>query len=127
MKGTLHKTEQGWMISRCVGDGLFEIWEEHVPLHPDDQNYVSLNKDIKGKNVEFEMARVINSNGKVELFAKIINKNGAKDINSVTDDEIDAAAKQMFYNNSDSGWHVQFARNCFKEGAKWYREKLKGK
>jgi hypothetical protein len=49
------------------------------------------------------------------------------EINSeeISESEIDAAAKEMFYNNSDSGWHVQFARNCFKEGIKWYKSKLK--
>jgi hypothetical protein len=54
--------------------------------------------------------------------------NKAKSIfktNEVSEEEIDAAAKEMFYNNSDSGWHTQFARNCFKEGIKWYKSKLK--
>ncbi len=45
-------------------------------------------------------------------------------IDEILDEEVEEAAKQMFYNGSDSGWHVQFARNCFKEGAKWMKQKL---
>jgi hypothetical protein len=41
MKGKLHKTEQGWMISRCVGDGVKEVWEEQIPLHPDNVKQIN--------------------------------------------------------------------------------------
>jgi hypothetical protein len=46
MKGKLHKTEQGWMISRCVGDAVAEVWEEQVPLHPDDVKQINADAQV---------------------------------------------------------------------------------
>ena len=64
MKGTLHKTEQGWVVSRCVGDGVAEVWEERLPLHPDEDELkmvMVLNVPVcefEGKEVEFEIVTV---------------------------------------------------------------------
>jgi hypothetical protein len=62
MKGTLYKTKQGWVVSRCVGDGVAEVWEERLPLHPDDESlwmFAELNEEWKdkldGKEVDFEI------------------------------------------------------------------------
>ena len=46
MKGKLHKIEQGWMISRCVGDGVAEVWEELLPLHPDDVKQIEKDSQV---------------------------------------------------------------------------------
>ena len=46
MKGKLHKTEQGWVISKCVGDGVAEVWEEQIPLHPDDVKQINRDAQV---------------------------------------------------------------------------------
>lgn len=86
MKGKIHKTEQGWMISRCVGDGVAEVWKE-LPLHPDDvkqinrdaQVFDNIEARIKAyPDVEFDYLREmikINGRNKVKVYAKLKQNN----------------------------------------------------
>lgn len=54
MKGTLHKTDQGWMISRrtfvissvTIDNGATEVWEEQIPLHPDDVKQINADAQV---------------------------------------------------------------------------------
>ncbi len=66
MKGKITKTDQGWMVSRCVGDGVKEVWEELTPLHPDDVKQITADAQVFDNieariaaypEVEFEIAR----------------------------------------------------------------------
>lgn len=55
MEGKIIKTDQGWMVSRCVGDGVAEVWEERIPLHPDDVKQI--NRDAQMfDNIEARIA-----------------------------------------------------------------------
>jgi len=77
MKGTLHKTEKGWMVSRCVGDGVAEVWEETLPLHPDFIELMDTCFTSKfTKEVEFEIVTEW-ENGEVGIngltYAKLTN------------------------------------------------------
>jgi len=84
MKGIIIKTDQGWMVSRCVGDGVKEVWEELTPLHPDDVKQI--NKDaqvfdnIEARiaaypDVEFEMMHLsVDPLGRdITTYAKLVN------------------------------------------------------
>ncbi len=141
MKGKLLKDDIGWFV---------EYYEElditkALPLYKEDvikvEDYINNYHDdiylhpqyYEGAEVEFEI-RIDALSPTWEPLAILIHPEisrlmfkGGKEINSeeISESEIDAAAKEMFYNNSDSGWHVQFARNCFKEGVKWYKYKLR--
>ena len=51
MKGTLHKTEQGWNVAITEeGD-----WNTYYPLHPEYQTILPLDLDLEGKEVEFQV------------------------------------------------------------------------
>jgi len=52
MKGTLLKTENGWIVEYWVGLKVFEY-----PLHPDFTEYLNEPEfhNLSGKDVEFEM------------------------------------------------------------------------
>jgi hypothetical protein len=141
MKGKLLKDDMGWFVEYYEEVGISKA----LPLYGEDvirvEDYISNYHDdiylhpqyYEGTDVEFEI-RIDALSPTWEAFAILIHpeiprlmyKDG-KEINSeeISEAEIDAAAKEMFYNNSDSGWHVQFARNCFKEGVKWYKSKIK--
>jgi hypothetical protein len=60
MTGKIIKTEQGWMVSRCVGDGVPEVWEEKLPLHLDDLYVIDHTGYILGERqeVEFEIVKI---------------------------------------------------------------------
>jgi hypothetical protein len=147
MKGKLVKQKDNWYVVRVEeGD-----WETFYPLHIDDINEINAWEQIfdnvgariaANQEVEFEVVSEW-ENGEVGVngltYAKLISQGATceysglpsvesyNDVISNTkllDDKINAAAKQMFYDNSDSGWHVQFARDCFKEGAKWMKNYL---
>jgi len=55
MKGKITKTDQGWMVSRCVGDGVKEVWEERIPLHPDDVKQINRDAQVFD-NIEARIA-----------------------------------------------------------------------
>jgi hypothetical protein len=141
MKGKLLKDDMGWFVEYYEELGISKslpLWREDVMKVED---YISNYHDdlylhpkyYEGAEVEFEI-KINALSPSWEPLAILIHPEisrlmykGGKEINSeeISESEIDAAAKEMFYNNSDSGWHVQFARNCFKEGVKWYKSKLK--
>ena len=147
MKGKLIKQKDNWYVVRVEeGD-----WETFYSLCIDDVNEINAWEQIfdnveariaANQEVEFEIVSEW-ENGEVGVngltYAKLISQgvtceySGLPSVESyndvisntkLLDEEINAAAKQMFYNNSDSGWHVQFARDCFKEGAKWMKNYL---
>ena len=126
MKGKLIKQKDNWYVVRVEeGD-----WETFYPLHIDDINEINAWEQIfdnvgariaADQEVEFEIEDYWETG--LEGPAKVARLNASSNVQSL-DDKINAAAKQMFYDNSDSGWHVQFARDCFKEGAKWMKNYL---
>ena len=92
MKGTLVKTGQGWVVSRCVGDGVAEVWEERLPLHPDDAEQINKDSQVFD-NIEARIA----SNPEVEFeigrYCKIHNSDPSK--NSVC--TLDCGYDELFY------------------------------
>jgi hypothetical protein len=126
MKGKLIKQKDNWYVVRVEeGD-----WETFYPLHIDDVNEINAWEQIfdnveariaADQEVEFEIEDYWETG--LEGPTKVARLNTPSNVQSL-DDKINAAAKQMFYDNSDSGWHVQFARDCFKEGAKWMKNYL---
>jgi len=149
MKGKLIKQKDNWYVVRVEeGD-----WETFYPLHIDDVNEINAWEQIfdnveariaTNQEVDFKFYEIweeVDGETKITKYAKLISKDkettceysGLPSVESyndvisntkLLDEEINAAAKQMFYDNSDSGWHVQFARDCFKEGAKWMKNYL---
>ena len=60
MKGTLHKTEQGWEISHATYDITLNRWTAgKFPIHPDYVKYYFLDEDAEGGDVEFEIVEEI--------------------------------------------------------------------
>lgn len=49
MRGTLHKTEQGWIVNSFYETPL------SLPVHPDYVKYYFLDEDAEGAEVEFEI------------------------------------------------------------------------
>jgi hypothetical protein len=127
MKGKLVKQKDNWYVVRTEeGD-----WETFYPLCIDDVNEINAWEQIfdnieariaTNQEVEFEIEDYWETG--LEGPTKVARLGISSNVQSL-DDKINAAAKQLFYDNSDSGWHAQFARDCFKEGVKWYREQLK--
>ena len=59
MKGTLHKTDKGWVVNyrdNGIRDGMSLNYHKaaQYPLHPDETNMDVLNPSPEGKEVEFE-------------------------------------------------------------------------
>jgi hypothetical protein len=52
MKGTLNKTEQGWVVRWAQEDPRDPKAE--LPLHPEYQTILPLDLDLEGKEVDFE-------------------------------------------------------------------------
>lgn len=100
MKGIINKTEQGWVVSRCVGDGVAEVWEEMLPLHPTDvltcTQYTDYSEDWLGKEVEFEIVHLW-ENGEVGInglsYAKLTNH--IVDANKMVDNHIGETNKMI--------------------------------
>ena len=71
MKGTLHKTEQGWSVATIEeGD-----WNTYYPLHPEYQTILPLDLDLEGKEVEFDWCVIVDHNtGKGKEYAKLIDR-----------------------------------------------------
>jgi len=96
MKGIVNKTQQGWVVSRMVGDGR----EETFPLHPTDVStciqYTDYSEDWTGKEVEFEIVHSW-ENGEVGVnglsYAKLIDH--IVDTNKMVDKDIDDLKKNL--------------------------------
>jgi hypothetical protein len=84
MKGELIKTEQGWMVLRCVGDGVAEVWEERIPLHPEDVKQINRDAQVFDNieariaaypEVEFEIVKeyIDSHTNQVQKYAKLVN------------------------------------------------------
>jgi hypothetical protein len=83
MKGTLHKTEQGWVVEHEVAEKTpigYKSWWGTFPLHPNDvkicNQYGDYSVDWHGKEVEFDFVTEW-ENGEVGVngltYAKLIN------------------------------------------------------
>jgi len=67
MKGTLNKTEQGWVVR--YGDMQF------LPLHPEYQYFLPLDLNLEGNEVEFDWSVIVEHyTGKGIEYAKLIDK-----------------------------------------------------
>ena len=84
MKGKITKSDEGWMISRCVGDGVAEVWEELLPLHPDDVRQINADAQVFDNieariaaypDVEFDWCVIIGPDGKGFECAKLKQNN----------------------------------------------------
>ena len=84
MKGKIIKTDRGWMVSRCVGDGVKEVWEETLPLHPDDVKQINADAQVFDNiearitaypEVEFEIRHLsVDPLGRdITTYAKLVN------------------------------------------------------
>jgi hypothetical protein len=72
MKGTLTKTEQGWVVTYGTS---------FLPLHP--KNFYSVVNGMNGMGVEFEIVTETYDDGKGCTYAKIINN----DVDKISDEE----------------------------------------
>lgn len=80
MKGKLHKTEQGWVVSCFAEQSGDNIWVNTFPLHPKDvldvQQHVEATKITHGveanMEVEFEMVTETYEDGKGCSYAKLL-------------------------------------------------------
>lgn len=127
MKGKLIKQDNRWYVT-CLEEGE---WETYYPLCIDDVNEINAWEQIfdnlearisDDQDVEFELEDYWETGLEGPVKVARLGLSSSKES---MDDKIEAAAKEMFYNGNDSGWHVQFARDCFKEGAKWMENQLK--
>jgi hypothetical protein len=67
MKGTLNKTEQGWVVR--YGDMQF------LTLHPEYVKYYFLDEDAEGGEVEFDWCVIVDhDSGKGKEYAKLLHK-----------------------------------------------------
>ena len=74
MKGTLHKTEQGWQVSHATYDMTINRWTAGKFLvHPDYIKYYFLDEDAEGSEVEFEIINKLwGVNDDIISYAKLI-------------------------------------------------------
>lgn len=83
MKGTLHKTEQGWVVrykksykldseeAQYEGKSII-FYDEKIPLHPETEPDFDFNRNMEGVEVEFEIVGIDLGSGISQAFAKII-------------------------------------------------------
>jgi len=73
MKGTLNKTEQGWVVRYNQEDHRDPLPE--LPLHPEYQTILPLDLDLNGKEVEFDWCVIVDHyTGKGKEYAKLLDK-----------------------------------------------------
>ena len=73
MKGTLHKTEQGWVVRYNQEDPRDPLPE--LPLHPEYQTILPLDLDLEGNEVEFDWCVIVDHDtGKGKEYAKLFDK-----------------------------------------------------
>ena len=89
MKGTLTKTEQGWMVKYTVD----YTWDASLPLHPQDAE-VQRMLGWEGKEVEFEIVNEAYEDGKGCTYAKLINQ--VSDNSKMVEDDVEKLAEQEF-------------------------------
>lgn len=76
MKGTLHKTDEGWIViyDQILGGGIIKRNQNSLPLHPD--NIPTQAEDhfwIDGKEVDFDWCVIVDHDtGKGKQYAKLI-------------------------------------------------------
>lgn len=71
MKGTLHKTEIGWVVRWPQEDPRDPLPE--LPLHPEYQTILPLDLDLEDKEVEFDWCVIVEHyTGKGIQYAKLI-------------------------------------------------------
>jgi len=75
MKGTLHKTDEGWQVSYAIHDMVAKRWTAgKLPLHPEYQTILPLDLDLEGKEVEFDWCVIVEHyTGKGVQYAKLID------------------------------------------------------
>lgn len=76
MKGTLHKTEDGWQVSHATYDLVLQRWTAgRFPIHPHDLNSEIIrwanNGSLDGKEVEFEWCVILQPDGKGKEYARL--------------------------------------------------------
>jgi hypothetical protein len=154
MKGTLHKTDEGWIVRYIQEDPRDPLPE--LPLHPEYQTILPLDLDLEGKEVEFDWCVIVEHyTGKGKEYAKLIQprekisdeswegcdgcteqdeimyKSGyVKGYNAAIAElpkEISDEEIKEMANESKSIFKEDMYRTYFIMGAKWYREQLKSK
>jgi len=123
MKGTLHKTEQGWVVTHSTYDMILKSWKVgKFPLHPEDVKQINRDAlvfdNIEARiaaypDVEFEIVEKIPEscynnpfcNGDetciqcYKKYAKLVDKLGNEDVPKlgyceISDEEIEKWAKE---------------------------------
>ena len=133
MKGTLHKTEQGWVVRYNQEDPRDPLPE--LPLHPEYQTILPLDLDLDGKEVEFDWCVIVDHDtGKGREYAKLIQprekiSDGRTKLHwktslvihtpEISDEEIEKYANELYYGTN-------FKQVCI-SACKWYREQIKSR
>jgi hypothetical protein len=116
MKGTLTKTEQGWMVGTvCYAD----IWSQYIPLHPENVKQVLDSMD--GMYVDFEIFHLSTDplGRDVKPYAKLINQfSDVGNMVEISDEEIEKVSATLDYD------HISEIV-MWEKGARWYREQFK--
>jgi hypothetical protein len=115
MKGKLHKTEQGWVVSCFAEQSGDNIWVNTFPLHPKDildvEQYVEATKithEVEANmEVEFEMVTETYEDGKGCPYAKLlphsVESNEMIDhigeVNEMVEDDVEKLAEEEFSDN----------------------------
>jgi hypothetical protein len=73
MKGTLNKTDEGWVVRWAQEDPRDPKAE--LPLHPEYQTILPLDLDLEGNEVEFDWCVIVEHyTGKGKEYAKLLDK-----------------------------------------------------
>jgi hypothetical protein len=142
MKGTLIKTEQGWVINYNYSVNKND-WET-LPLYPDDAKRYQNEYDYYGAigfKVEFEIVNIVSNkntlsdddNVLIGTYAKIIKSDHISDISKmvelpqqeISDDEIEKEASKYATNNGMMAYVSAEKKQAFIDSIRWYREQLK--
>ena len=133
MKGTLHKTDEGWIVRYNQEDPRDPLPE--LPLHPEYQTILPLDLDLDGKEVEFDWCVIVDHDtGKGREYAKLIQprekiSDGRTKLHwktslvihtpEISDEEIEKYANELYYGTN-------FKQVCI-SACKWYREQIKSR
>jgi hypothetical protein len=86
MKGTLHKTDEGWIVRYIQEDPRDPLPE--LPLHPEYQTILPLDLNLEGGEVEFDWCVIVeHDTGKGKEYAKLIQPK-----EKISDEEIEMLA-----------------------------------
>lgn len=100
MKGTLHKTESGWMVEykksiqldddEAQYEGKRYVFnKEYLPLHPEDESifirYSDFSIDWDGLEIEFEWSVIVNAHGYGCEYARLTKPNSSSKIVKLQD------------------------------------------